>query len=184
MIEITSLIIAISINMGFDPILALAVAKVESNYNPAQVGKIGEIGLFQLRPEFFSATCTGIKSAYIKRKPRFPIIKEMVADATTMTPKVFKRSKSKEHLCGTELFDIKTNITTAISHLKKTKHKFSYMGDFGFLVAYNSGYTKALKFKNPGSSEYATKVRNEYKKIAAARLPNKTKKTISVASNF
>lgn len=37
---------------GIDPDLAVAVAKVESNMNVNAVGSVGEIGLFQIRPEF------------------------------------------------------------------------------------------------------------------------------------
>jgi hypothetical protein len=39
---------------GIDPALALAIATVESNLNPEAVGSLGEIGIFQLRPEFHS----------------------------------------------------------------------------------------------------------------------------------
>ena len=38
--------------LNFDPSIALAVAKVESSLNPAAVGGQGEIGLFQLKPQF------------------------------------------------------------------------------------------------------------------------------------
>lgn len=38
---------------GVDPVLALAVAQVESNFDPNAVGSLGEVGLYQLRPEFF-----------------------------------------------------------------------------------------------------------------------------------
>jgi soluble lytic murein transglycosylase-like protein len=37
---------------GVDPYLALAIAEVESGMNPKMIGRIGEIGLFQLRPEY------------------------------------------------------------------------------------------------------------------------------------
>lgn len=43
---------AIAIEESFDPDLAVAIAKVESGLNPNKIGKIGEVGLFQLRPEF------------------------------------------------------------------------------------------------------------------------------------
>ena len=41
-----------SINHGLDPDLAVAIAYTESSLNPNAIGDLGEIGLFQLRPEF------------------------------------------------------------------------------------------------------------------------------------
>jgi hypothetical protein len=37
---------------GVDPDLAVAIATVESSLNPEAIGSKGEIGVFQLRPEF------------------------------------------------------------------------------------------------------------------------------------
>jgi soluble lytic murein transglycosylase-like protein len=37
---------------GIDPLLALSIAEIESGFNPNARGSLGEIGLFQLRPEF------------------------------------------------------------------------------------------------------------------------------------
>lgn len=37
---------------GVDPYLAVAIARTESSLNPNAIGKHGEIGLFQLRPEY------------------------------------------------------------------------------------------------------------------------------------
>jgi len=50
--EIKKLIIAEAIKQQVDPVIALAVAKVESDFNPNAVGSVGEIGVYQLRPEF------------------------------------------------------------------------------------------------------------------------------------
>jgi soluble lytic murein transglycosylase-like protein len=50
--EIEEMIIQEAEYQGFDSNLALAIAKVESNLNPKAVGRMGEIGLFQLRPEY------------------------------------------------------------------------------------------------------------------------------------
>lgn len=36
---------------GVDPKISLAVARVESNFNTAAIGKAGEIGLFQVKPK-------------------------------------------------------------------------------------------------------------------------------------
>lgn len=39
---------------GVSPSLALAIADVESGMNPDAVGALGEVGVFQLRPEYHS----------------------------------------------------------------------------------------------------------------------------------
>lgn len=39
---------------GLDPNVALAVARVESSLNPKALGALGEVGLFQIRPEFIT----------------------------------------------------------------------------------------------------------------------------------
>lgn len=46
-------IIAQSLGQGFDPSVALAVCKIESNFNPNAVGPKSELGLFQLNPLSF-----------------------------------------------------------------------------------------------------------------------------------
>lgn len=51
-LEIERYIVQEAKRNGIDPSLALAIAEVESRFNPHAVGSIGEIGLFQLRPEF------------------------------------------------------------------------------------------------------------------------------------
>jgi hypothetical protein len=42
---------------GVDPNMAMAVAAHESKLNERAVGALGEIGLMQLRPEYFSKSC-------------------------------------------------------------------------------------------------------------------------------
>jgi soluble lytic murein transglycosylase-like protein len=62
---------------GVDPTLALAIAEVESGMNPDAVGALGEIGLFQLRPEYHAVKKGDVRHnidaatkylAYLKRK--------------------------------------------------------------------------------------------------------------------
>lgn len=53
---IINMIILYSKLMQFDPTVAIAVARVESNFNPNAIGAIGEIGLYQLRPEYLTET--------------------------------------------------------------------------------------------------------------------------------
>lgn len=50
--EIELLITKSALRNGVDPDLALAIVEVESKFNVNAVGSIGEIGLFQLRPEY------------------------------------------------------------------------------------------------------------------------------------
>ncbi len=50
--DIKEMIVQTSLEYGVDPNLSLAIAEVESNFNPSVIGSKGEIGLFQLRPEY------------------------------------------------------------------------------------------------------------------------------------
>jgi soluble lytic murein transglycosylase-like protein len=50
--QITASILLWSAIFGVDPAISLSVAKVESNFNPNTVGSVGEIGIYQLRPEY------------------------------------------------------------------------------------------------------------------------------------
>lgn len=53
LITIVAIIQVFASDYNVDPMTALAVAKVESNFNPSAIGKThGEIGLFQIRPEY------------------------------------------------------------------------------------------------------------------------------------
>jgi soluble lytic murein transglycosylase-like protein len=49
--QISSSIREIAEQEGIDPELALAIAKVESRLDPNAIGGIGEVGVFQLRPD-------------------------------------------------------------------------------------------------------------------------------------
>lgn len=52
---IISLIVSYSNFLGFDPNVAVAVATVESKLNPMAIGSKGEIGLFQVMPQYVKA---------------------------------------------------------------------------------------------------------------------------------
>lgn len=54
-LAIQNQIVTESNRQGLQPEIALAVAKVESGFNPKAVGKHGEIGLFQLHPKYVNA---------------------------------------------------------------------------------------------------------------------------------
>ena len=55
-LDIRALIAYEATRAGLEPAVAIAIAKVESNFNPRAVGSLGEIGLFQVRPEFASVS--------------------------------------------------------------------------------------------------------------------------------
>lgn len=50
--EVELLIREVAISQSIDPDLAVAIAEVESGMNPLAIGKRGEVGVFQLHPEF------------------------------------------------------------------------------------------------------------------------------------
>ena len=50
--QIKKIIEMTAIKHGIDPVLAVAIAQVESNLNPDAIGSLGEIGVYQLRPEY------------------------------------------------------------------------------------------------------------------------------------
>lgn len=70
---IMSLIITAALAQGVDPVLAVAIAKTESNLNPNAVGSLGERSVFQLRPEYhdvrpgFTAHNVSIALQYLKQ---------------------------------------------------------------------------------------------------------------------
>lgn len=51
-LTIVKLIQFYAVQLGVDPDLAVAVAETESSLRVTAVGSIGEVGLFQIRPEF------------------------------------------------------------------------------------------------------------------------------------
>src|SRR4051812_34252311 len=51
-LKIISLIRTIAEQEGVQPDLAVAIATVESELNSNKIGGLGEVGLFQLRPEY------------------------------------------------------------------------------------------------------------------------------------
>lgn len=168
---ITGLIMTISLQMGFDPNMAIAIAQYESSLNPKAVGAIGEVGLFQLRPEFYAESCKGQGKAYVKMTQSKDLdIYEVITLSYKFKSSDLVVKKVKSLKCGRELFDPETNIRIAIAHLIKTQKKFSHYGKFGFLVAYNVGYTNALKIKQPSKFKYAVKVAANYQKLASKRM--------------
>lgn len=58
---IMKLIIYYSSFYGIDSSVALAVAEHESGFNPNTIGAVGEIGIYQVRPEFSELTKKELK---------------------------------------------------------------------------------------------------------------------------
>lgn len=56
---ILALVTSLSREHGLDPREVSAIIHVESSWNPAARGSLGEIGLLQLRPEFFDVRSGG-----------------------------------------------------------------------------------------------------------------------------
>ena len=58
--DITSIITQEARKQGLEPRVALAIATIESSLNPNVVGPKGEIGLFQIRPQFTKVPITAL----------------------------------------------------------------------------------------------------------------------------
>lgn len=49
--DISSMIISESDKYNFDPVFVMAIIKTESSFNPLTIGRFGEIGLMQIKPD-------------------------------------------------------------------------------------------------------------------------------------
>jgi soluble lytic murein transglycosylase-like protein len=56
--QVDAAILQASLESGVDHDLLRAIATVESNRNAKAIGGLGEVGLFQLRPEFFGGAAS------------------------------------------------------------------------------------------------------------------------------
>lgn len=59
---IISLIMSLAPHFDITPEVAISVAKVESSLNPNAIGPVGEVGLFQVRPEYSKYTAEELKN--------------------------------------------------------------------------------------------------------------------------
>jgi len=72
--EVVNAIREASLEHGVDTKLMLAMAQVESNYNTKAQGSRGEVGLFQLRPEFFGDAASTDARVNSKAAARYLIL--------------------------------------------------------------------------------------------------------------
>lgn len=73
---ITTLIISYAHVYKVDPQLAVSVARVESKLNPRALGKLGEVGLFQIRPEYSKYSVAQLYDPTINIKEGLRILAE------------------------------------------------------------------------------------------------------------
>lgn len=73
---IISLIISAAPHFGINPETAVAVARQESSLNPSAIGPVGEVGLFQVRPEFSKFTAEELKNPVINITEGLRILSE------------------------------------------------------------------------------------------------------------
>nr|BFD64889.1 hypothetical protein BdHM001_35700 [Bdellovibrio sp. HM001] len=126
---------------GLDPYLVAGLIKTESSFNTKAVGGIGEIGLMQLRPEFFAEPDLG------------PIYK-------TKTPSFLKGTIAE--IKEKDLFDPETNIRKGTAFLRQLKKSCPFKDDVQFVICFNRGVRGARNVSVPQEDPY-------YKKVSANR---------------
>lgn len=100
-----ALIMKYSLIYNVDPFLALAVAKVESNYNQQAIGSLGEVGVFQVRPEFYPTV-------------DLHILKNNVRIGVKHLAKALKECKHKEDYTGVLCYNLGSAAASRIKHPK------------------------------------------------------------------
>lgn len=112
---ILTAILAISAKYNMDPELVQAIIKVESNYNRMAVGKSHhEVGLMQLRPDYFKRATFDIKGN----------IEQGVAYLAEIRPKCIKKyGKDAWFICyNTGPNNVKLNSPKNFPYYKKVLH--------------------------------------------------------------
>lgn len=73
---IISLIISMSPYFNINSEVAIAVARQESSLNPKAIGPVGEVGLFQVRPEYSKFTAEQLKNPVVNITEGLRILSE------------------------------------------------------------------------------------------------------------
>jgi hypothetical protein len=140
---VLQLISSYSLLYGVDPNLALAVAAHESKMNTNAVGALGELGLMQLRPEYFSKSCA-------------------VPNATP--------ANAEHHGCGEELFRPEVNLEVGIRNLAYLQKTCVHKDAGTYIICHNLGIKGGAKIKHPRDFIYYKLVMIEYRKIEKQNL--------------
>lgn len=74
--DVRTIITAEAQRQNFDVATALAIAKIESNFNPRAIGPKKEIGLFQLLPKFISVAPKELLNPHINARIGIARLKE------------------------------------------------------------------------------------------------------------
>jgi soluble lytic murein transglycosylase-like protein len=147
--EILAMILKLSAAFNMDPAIVQSVVTVESNFNHLTIGPVGEIGLMQLRPEYFSIK----KYAYNFFREPSPF-------------DVFAHTSKDER----SLFDPKENLTIGIQYLKEVQTKCSHLGEIEFVICYNRGVVGGLNVADPSRDQYVLKVSKVYYELKMSKL--------------
>lgn len=139
-----NLITSYSLIYGVDPHMVMSVVKLESQFDLYAVGGHGELGLMQLRPEYFSHSCKKGLSVNV------------------LVPHAVKKKKIP---CGQELFLAETNLRIGIQNLKKMMNSCSHKKDGTWVICHNLGVRGGSRIKNPKEFVYYKKVMENYREF-------------------
>lgn len=141
MTGLLNLITTYSLLYGVDPRMVMSIVQLESRFNTFAVGQHGELGLMQLRPEYFSKSC---------QKNFQPNVK---------TPESVKIKKIP---CGQELFLAEENLKIGIQNLKKVMQSCAHKKDGTWVLCHNLGVKGASRIKHPKEFAYYKEVMRNY----------------------
>ena len=140
---VIQLIASYSLLYGVDPNLVLAVAQHESKMNTHAVGQLGELGLMQLRPEYFSNDCKQSK---------------------------VKPATATSHGCGEELFLPEVNLEIGVRNLAYLQKSCVHKENGTYIICHNLGLKGGARIKNAKGQTYYKLVMIEYGKIEKQNL--------------
>lgn len=154
---ILQLITSYSMLYNVDPKVTIAIVQQESSMNSMAVGSLGEIGLMQLRPEFFSESCKASQPDSNFKKTKASLIAKAKSKAL--------KARIASMKCGLELFDPATNLKIGIKRLSDLQKSCKHQIDNTFIVCHNLGEVAAARIRNPKDQSYYKKFVSHYNAI-------------------